>query len=587
MCVYICRSQRLCLTAAVCGLYVLSHYVGVMFSKPVAKDANVPATREFAVTAGRFFLDNKLSSADAADLFEKASALDTTGALNEFKKLRRTLPTGKRNKNLCRDLTRRLLKRCPWPEPSMAKVPCWSNKQQKIITLDVPILLPHRIIAALATRNALTTLLKEDVMDSDTKQHLEKVRLKLQDDKVLAIGLWIDGVPYNNNRLESLEVFSMNLCGLDNMRVPLAAIPKKYMAADNITHDAVLEIISWSLEQCILGVHPYAGPAGVDLSPKEKQLSGHSFPKAAVCEVRGDWACFKSAFRLPGWQEKAGCCWRCTCTPAEVSQVSSQASWRQPESRLTHWDVLQRIIDKGHTLCPLFNAPFVDTTVFRIDWLHCADLGITLEFLASFFLMILPKMGKRKEDLNCSELYLLMKEFYTRTGCASRLDTLKPSMLKKQKGKSATLRAKAGESRALVPFVLELCQKLTFCTPEEQTAVHAATALAECYQCLSADVFNIQKIEIAARKFATQYCALNAFAKQQGLRRWQVKPKLHLFLELTQCSSSPALTWTYRDEDFGGHVAKVCKRLAGLNSPRTVGLQLLSRFRAKSSLSVA
>ena len=234
--------------------------------------------------------------------------------------------------------------------------------------MQIPVLMPHKIVMALAKNNPLDKLLQDTAMDRETKAHLDSVRIKLQADTALALGIWIDGVPFNNNRSESIEVFSLDFPGIDNLRVPMAAVPKKFMLSNNATHDFILQCITESLETCAVG---YCKDVG-------------SIPKAVLCEVRGDWACFKSVFRLPGWQSKSGCCWKCAMTPAEVHQVGSRAFWRQPECRLDHWEILQRMLNQGNTICPLLMAPFVSVSIFRIDWLHCADLGGSSRILGQF-----------------------------------------------------------------------------------------------------------------------------------------------------------------------------------------------------------
>ena len=367
-----------------------------MFSKHQVSDSHVPPERRFQVTAADFFLDNKLSAADVAKLFIDGSALDKTGDLNQYKKLcEEKNSKGKVNRNLARDLTRRFLRKSQWPEPDLLVAPCWSNKLQKEINMQIPVLMPHKIVMALAKKNPLDKLLQDTAMDRETKAHLDSVRIKLQADTALALGIWIDGVPFNNNRSESIEVFSLDFPGIDNLRVPMAAVPKKFMLSNNATRDFILQCITESLEKCAVG---YCKDVG-------------SIPKAVLCEVCGDWACFKSVFRLPGWQSKSGCCWKCTMTHAEVHQVGSRAFWRQPECRLDHWEILQRMLNQGNTICPLLMAPFVSVSIFRIDWLRCADLGVALEFLGSLFHLALPKMKGRGQVEQCRQLFLRIVEF--------------------------------------------------------------------------------------------------------------------------------------------------------------------------------
>ena len=80
-------------------------------------------------------------------------------------------------------------------------------------------------------------------------------------------------------------------------------------------------------------------------------------------------------------------------------------------------------------------------------------------------------------------------------------------------------------------------------------------------------------------------CVLYAALARHDDTLWRLKPKLHLFAELTQMSHScPSLFWTYRDEDFGGFVAGLSRRLGGSNNTAATSFNLLSRFRAKHQL---
>ena len=40
---------------------------------------------------------------------------------------------------------------------------------------------------------------------------------------------------------------------------------------------------------------------------------------------------------------------------------------------------------------------------------------------------------------------------------------------------------------------------------------------------------------------------------------WRPMPKMHIFLELCSSGTEPQKFWNYRDEDFGGSVAKQSK----------------------------
>ena len=85
-----------------------------------------------------------------------------------------------------------------------------------------------------------------------------------------------------------------------------------------------------------------------------------------LVEVRGDWKLYSDVFRLPAWNSKAGCCYRCTATPVTIRDTSSTACWRS--SKLSHWDILCRMISEGKSIFPIFSFPGFDASMFAIDW---------------------------------------------------------------------------------------------------------------------------------------------------------------------------------------------------------------------------
>jgi len=88
---------------------------------------------------------------------------------------------------------------------------------------------------------------------------LQKQKDAFQLSSAIAVGLWVDGVPYNWDRSASLEVVSISFPGLANkngaIRIPLVAFDRKYVAKD-YTFDDVFEILAWSFSYLATGRHP-------------------------------------------------------------------------------------------------------------------------------------------------------------------------------------------------------------------------------------------------------------------------------------------------------------------------------------------
>ena len=262
-----------------------------------------------------------------------------------------------------------------------------------------------------------------------------------------------------------------------------------------------------------------------------------------------------------------------------MCEFGQYAPVRSPAQRLTHADNMQRIRDAGHTVSPLFGVPYFHTGLIAIDWLHCMDLGVSQVFLGSLFDLCMSKFPGNAHA-KCNELWQRMQAYYERTGVENQFQTLKPTMLQGKRGPK--LRGKAGETRSLIGFGMELAESMLTAGDEELAARAAAVQLANCYSQLSRERFRPADMQVACDMFSAQYIALRKHQERQGGTRWPVKPKFHLMQELMyEALSSPADAWTYRDEGWGGVMAKWSFRRGGKYSPKAMALSLFQRFGAQ------
>ena len=264
---------------------------------------------------------------------------------------------------------------------------------------------------------------------------------------------------------------------------------------------------------------------------------------------------------------------------SEVRDVGSGANWRR--DRLTHWQVLQRILESGRPLCPLLEVPWCNVDIFRIDWLHCADQGVTADYLGNLFIMISGACVGNNKAERTADLWQRIRAKYAANGVSDRLQNLIPTMLQSDK-KAPKLRCSAAQCRALVPIAHALSQELLSDAPREAAAKTGMMHLHRCYEALSGDsIFASDVLREQSLRFALQYVALEQTAEGKA---WRIKPKLHLFLEICCEGSKPALFWNYRDEDFGGSVAHLSRRRGGLLSARAFSRNLLERFKVKEPM---
>jgi len=301
--------------------------------------------------------------------------------------------------------------------------------------------------------------------------------------------------------------------------------------------------------------------------------------RAFLFEFRGDWSFFKSVFSFPGWRENGGCCWRCPAQPEDIRKASSSAAWRR--SRYDHFGLLAYLRGyRGH-VSPLFAVPFLMAICFKIDWLHCCDLGVAADFLGNVLYAVLQRMPGSSIIQQCSALFLEILAWYKANNVQDRFQNITHLMIRKAANKPPKLRGKAAEIRGLVPFALYASEKwLDDGSLESQAITIAAQSLVVCYANLNPDEFQPARIREACRTFCLQYSALEQFHGEDSCL-WRIKPKFHLFQEICEMSRNcPSGSWTYRDEDFGGTAARyVCSR-GGPVAPHRAAQSLIDRFTA-------
>ena len=253
-------------------------------------------------------------------------------------------------------------------------------------------------------------------------------------------------------------------------------------------------------------------------------------------------------------------CTSCTHTHTQVRDVGLDAGWRA--QRLSHADVIMRMVAQGHSVNPLFSIPWLTTVVLKLDWLHCCDQGVAADFLGNCFLLLSTKLLGRSQKDRVSALWGLIKEWYRANRVTDQLQNLTYSMLK-QPDRPPKLRCSAAQCRALVPCCRGLCTRfLGIANQQERDVLAASDYLWHCYQALSSD--NLAPAADLAHHsvlFAEKYVALSDAAAHP--HEWRIKPKLHLWLELCSEKGRPSQFWNYRDEDFGGSVAKFSRRRGG------------------------
>ena len=107
------------------------------------------------------------------------------------------------------------------------------------------------------------------------------------------------------------------------MRLPITGLTRKQIGPN--TWWDIMQVISWSLKFLFVGIHPVRRHDGSEWCDRDlkrcKIIPGRPMlGKGALVEIRGDWKFFGELFSLPKHNENRGICWRCTCTPQQVTK---------------------------------------------------------------------------------------------------------------------------------------------------------------------------------------------------------------------------------------------------------------------------
>ncbi|CAE7296835.1 unnamed protein product [Symbiodinium sp. CCMP2592] len=540
----------------------------------------VEASKRLRTRIGNLMLSNTISGIEASRLFRDADLANAenvkdlaacgTGRADDIPKKR--------------DLVRRLGISRHWPDPYWCKLPLWCMARQVATEEWVPLWLPHELLHALDSKAAgLNTMRDLSCMEPGEVALLRQCCEKagLEEGSAVALGIWGDGVPITRDRTQSAEVLSLNILSHSQrgaLRFPLALMQKHLMLKE-FTWDAVLSIMAWSFAFLAAGISPSSRHDGMAWLPSDKARrarSGLQLPRAFLIQVRGDWAFYKQTLYMPAWNRKDGCCWLCNIKPSELHMVAPNSPWMH--NRKSHWDAVCEMPRKS----PLLGSPFFSLAMCQLDWLHIVDIGVALEFQGSLFHYVCLKKLRGNLQVACRELFFMIKEYYSANSVGSQLGELKPTMLKGKGKPYPKLRAKAAESRASVPFSEILAQAVL--VPEEpfdNMLMKAASSFARCYDQLSKDSFQPATLAQEAFEFASRYVDLNKEAERLGMKLFKIKPKLHMFLELSYCCTcSPSANWCYRDEDFAGKVAMAAFRRGGANTVRALAESYFLRWKS-------
>ena len=533
------------------------------------------------------FLENQLSAKKVHKLADRAFKR----GLLECASLEKAGAHGKHPQNLARDMMKQCLKRSDFPcGPYWAKVPVKNKRTRATEEVLLPFLLPHELFDELARKKDMNQFVparegKFASIHKKMRSYAERHAVPLE--KLVPIGVHGDGAPFKAKMKDSLEQISWNLCGVESAdRFLFVTLPTSAVAGRE-TWDCIWDVFAWSMRCCLVGSWPsrrHDKTAWRQSDRLRQSKAKEAFGRIACCvQARGDWAFYAKVFMLSSWSG-AECCWRCNATNGfgenSFHDCSSSANWRK--RRRVGEEYLAEQREAGTEPSHFFSIPNMQVQDIMIDWLHTMDLGISQDIIGNVFWNVLPQLPGANQEARIRNLWGRIRQFYKDNKTKSRLENITREMIKAGK-KPPKLRSKAAECRYLVPFAVQLANEFSGGV-EGDTIKQVVKLLQDLYDFTNQESYPAEVVAQTCRRMCILLSTLEEEAHGRGSVCWRMKPKVHLAQELleyqTLTDGNPKLCWTYRDEDWGGWLAKCATRRGGHATPESVGLQVINRFLA-------
>ena len=370
------------------------------------------------------------------------------------------------------------------------------------------------------------------------------------------------------------------------------------------TWEQIWMVLVWSFDALFEGVHPIRDHRG-DVFPEGSWAAlragqpltaeGHFGVIHRIC---GDLAWFNHSLWIksfaPGAEHMCPFC-EAGRHVHPFKDYSPNASWRVTLLRPPQPP------PSGH---PLFTLKGVDLFTLALDPMHVLDLGIFQHVIGNaLFTLSYDSVGARWGQTpkdRMAAIWRRIQELYRRDHTSTRLSNLDLSFISVQSGPHAhypQLRAKAAETRCLLPIVGEIVRETLGDLIPQSTHDYTVGSLTLTLRCLEGFMKVSDLIDTAptvpGQKIGEQilaamshgllhYSMLGGFAMYREKKlRWNVVNKHHFAHHLAEraVTLSPRLVWTYGFEDLVGRAQRAAHACAKANSRLALGNAFIEKYR--------
>ena len=484
------------------------------------------------------------------------------------------------------------------PQPKEIEVPALDSKAHPPrITCAMPVLLPHETVSKMAY--SYPEEFEQMFGMHKTKCFWEQV--KTDDPRLLrnpiehidrrdVVPLWLhgDGVEFGTDSMLAFSFGSL-LCDDQSMDscLLIAGWPKG--ASCDGTWVEVYRAIAWSFTALWEGRYPDKDWNGKPMGSLAGKLLTPAGTRFYVWQLIGDLDYMCNVLKLPHWN-KHEWCWLCNGSKKDATRsfrdVSDAPGWRMLSVEEMH--------ESPASAHPFFSAMPGPVGGLRVglDMLHTIDLGIAGTLCSSvLFTWVFDHKGPKENVV--AKIWAEVQEAYNTLGTPDRLNNLKLGTFTTSSPFRPDMKAKAAETRHLVPALAAVAQNRCR-IPRCRTAVemHCAASLEHLCRfyklCESQSMFmdrpSAEQASEEMRHCLQHYAWLHVFwgRKSQDSAAFPIRPKLHWAYHIGQACKfqNPRSTWTYKQEDWLGKISAIALSCAhGTRSVRIMK-SFMTKYRA-------
>ena len=170
----------------------------------------------------------------------------------------------------------------------------------------------------------------------------------------------------------------------------------------------------------------------------------------------------------------------------------------------------------------IWEVPGITISMFRPDWMHCADLGILQYCMGNIMWELVVELGGtfRKAKPACARLLAMSKAMAATIGVDLPFTALTPGMIRTAMKKGPSLRLKAAEGRHYLPILRQmLLNCFGLATPHAKLRFDCLDRLHDCYELLKdwqEDGSSALKLATSARVHLLLYRQLHESAAHEN-----------------------------------------------------------------------